>query len=199
MTQAKPQFVTFADYLNYSNEVSLEGRYELIAGELVELPPEAEANDFFANHLMILLFSAGLLPLRLIRVHTCEVQVPVLEAKDPANRFPDLVVLRPEHLELTQRRLTITREMPPPQLVVEVVSPGKTNRHRDFVRKRAQYAAIAIGEYWILDPGARSVLVLKLGGKEYVEVGEFCGGDAIRSPLFEELTLTAEQIFHREP
>jgi Uma2 family endonuclease len=37
MTQAKPRFVTFEEYLSYGD---LEGRYELIAGELVDLPPE---------------------------------------------------------------------------------------------------------------------------------------------------------------
>jgi hypothetical protein len=32
-------------------------------------------------------------------------------------------------LQLTQRRLTITLDMPPSRLIVEVVSPGKTNRN----------------------------------------------------------------------
>lgn len=59
-----------------------------------------------------------------MRIHACEVYGP---AKDAANRFSDLVVLRQKHLELIQQRLIITLFMPPPHLIVEVVSPGKTN------------------------------------------------------------------------
>lgn len=90
MTQAKPQFASFEEYLTDSNELS--GRYELIDGELIELPPESPENDFFALNLRDLLIE--IVHRQLVRVHTCEVQVPVLEPKDPANRYPDLVILR---------------------------------------------------------------------------------------------------------
>jgi Uma2 family endonuclease len=56
-----------------------------------------------------------------------------LQPGDAANRFPDLVVLQTAHLELTRRRLTITLNMPPPRLIVEIVSPGKSNRERDYI------------------------------------------------------------------
>ena len=78
-----------------------------------------------------------------------------------------------------KRRLTITLDMPPPRLVAEVVSPGKTNRDRDYIHKRAQYAAIAVPEYWLIDSVAQTVMVLTLDG-EYREVGVFSGGDANR-------------------
>ncbi len=200
MTQAKPRFETFEAYLAYSAE--LEGRFELIDGALVALPPESPENDFLANYLMVTFLSAGVAPLRLIRVHTCEVQVPVLQPRDAANRYPDLVILRPEHLDLMERRLTITREMPPPQMIIEIVSPGKTNRDRDYIHKRTQYAAIGVPEYWLLDPKARTVLVLALEGQDYREIGLFQEGDPggiceaarIASPTFPSLSLTVEQV-----
>jgi Uma2 family endonuclease len=191
MTQAKPRFATFEEYLSYSEE--LEGRFLLIDGALVEVPPESPENDFFALNLRDLLIRV--MSSRLPRVHTCEIQVPVLQPKDAANRFPDLVVLRPEHLDLMVRRLTITIEMPPPQLIAEVVSPGKSNRDRDFINKRAQYAAIGIPEYWLIDPSERAVTVLELQGNDYREIGIFKNGDRIVSPTFPELALTAEDVF----
>jgi Uma2 family endonuclease len=193
MTQAKPRFATFAEYLSYSED--LEGRFLLIDGALVELPPESPENDFIAHELYWFFAIANVVSRQLIRTHTCEVQVPVLQPKDAANRFPDLVILRPEHLDLMQRRLTITIDMPPPQLIAEVVSPGKSNRDRDFINKRAQYAAIGIPEYWLIDPSERSVTVLELQGDEYREVGIFKNGDRIVSPAFPALALTAEQVF----
>lgn len=196
MTQARVKFTTFEDYLPYSNDMDLEGRYELIDGELVELPPESEENNWLALNLRDYLIRV--VRRRLVRVHACEVQVPVLQPGDAANRFPDLVVLRPEHLELTQRRLTITLDMPPPHLVAEVVSPGKTNRDRDYIHKRAQYAALGVPEYWLLDPVAQTVMVLTLEGDAYREVGVFGKQEAIVSIEFPELELTAEQLFEAD-
>jgi Uma2 family endonuclease len=193
MTQAKPRFATFEEYLSYSED--LEGRFQLIDGELIELPPESEPNNWIARCLLITLASSGVISPRLIVIHTLELQVPILQPKDPANRFPDLVILREEHLELTQRRLTVTLEMPPPRLIAEVVSPGRTNRDRDYINKRAQYAAIGVPEYWLIDPSSQSVMVLALQGDDYSEVGTFRGGDSIVSPTIPELRLTAKQVF----
>lgn len=203
MTQAKVKFTSFEAYLAYSDTTPMAGRYELINGALVQLPPEAELNNWIADNLQFLLVIANVVLRRLIKTHSCEVQVPVLHAKDSANRYPDLVVLRPEHLELTQRRLTITLDMPPPRLIVEVVSPGKTNRvllrryrkGRDYTHKRAQYAAIGVPEYWLIDPIAQTVMVLTLDNHTYREVGLFSQNAAIASIEFPDLKLTAQQIF----
>jgi len=197
MTQVKVRFASFEEYLIWSDDPEnyMEGRYELIDGELVQLPPESPENNFIANNLQFLLVIARAAILRLIRIHSLELQVPVLRPKDAANRYPDLVVLRPEHLELMGRRLTITLDMPPPILIAEVVSPGKTNRDRDFINKRSQYAAIGVPEYWLIDPKAQTIMVLTLEGNEYREIGTFQGIAPIVCPTFPTLTLSAEQIF----
>jgi Uma2 family endonuclease len=195
MTQAKVKLASFEEYLAYSDETPIEGRFELVSGELVELPPESEPNNWLANYLQFLLVAANLAPLRLIKMHALELEVPVLQSNDAANRYPDLVVLRPEHLELTQRRLTITRDMPPPRLVVEVVSPGKTNRDRDYVHKRAQYAALGVPEYWLIDPIDQTVMVLSLAGETYREIGVFGAQRTLASVEFPDLALKAGQIF----
>lgn len=195
MTQAKVKLTTFEEYLSYSDETQIEGRYELIDGELVELPPESEPNNWVADNLQFLLANTNIVSRRLIKTHACEVQVPVLQPQDSANRYPDLVVLRPDHLELTQRRLTLTLDMPSPRLIVEVVSPGKTNRDRDYIHKRAQYAAIGVPEYWLADPVAQTVMVLSLAGEAYREVGVFAKQEAIASVEFARLELKVKQIF----
>jgi Uma2 family endonuclease len=194
MTQAKLEFPTFEAYLSHSDELDVAGRYELINGELVELPPESRLNSTIAVRILLLLVAAGI-PVELIHPGKCEVQVPILQANDAANRYPDLVVLLKEHLQLTQRRLTITLDMPPPRLIAEVVSPGKPNQDRDYIHKRAQYAAIGVPEYWLLDPVAQTVLVLTLDGEDYREVGLFSGGAALTSVEFAEFRLAVGQIF----
>lgn len=196
MVQVKLSKLTFDEYLNYSDNT--DNRYELIDGELIALPPESEPNNFIANYLFFYLASSGLVPLRLIKTHNCEVQVAVLRPGDAANRYPDLIILEPEHIPLTATRLTITFDMLPPRLVVEVVSPGRLGRDRDYERKRAQYAARGIAEYWVIDPIEQVVTVLRLEDGQYVEVGVFRDGEAIVSPMFPQLSLTVQQIFSGE-
>jgi Uma2 family endonuclease len=133
--------MTFEEYLNLDASADLpEGWFEYVDGELRQLPPKAGDDVVLINYLFFQLVSAHLVPVRLIYPYSCEVEVPVLQEGDPRTRIPDLVVLRKEHLALTRRRLTITREMPPPLLIAEVVSPGNINEQRDYDRKRQQYS-----------------------------------------------------------
>jgi len=82
-------------------------------------------------------------------------------------------------------------------LVMEVVSPGQTNRDRDYEDKRAQYQARGISEYWLLDPEQQIVMVLSLVDGVYQEA-IFQGSDRIISPLFSMFALTAEQVLNPE-
>lgn len=85
--------------------------------------------------------------------------------------------------------------MPPPRLIAKVVSPGKANRDRDYIHKRSQYAAIAVPEYWLIDPVAQTVMVLTLEGEAYREIGVFGNQETIASVEFAQLELTVGQIF----
>jgi Uma2 family endonuclease len=195
MTQAKLKFMSFEEYLTWSNdpENQMDGEYELIDGALVALMPESPENDAIANYLFLMLVSLGIAP-RLVRPGKCEVQVPILQLGDAANRYPDLVILRPEHLNLMGKRLTITLDMPPPVMAVEVVSPTKQQRERDYIYKLAQYEAIAISEYWVVDPIAQKITVFELVAGKYTQVGEFHNNESILSPYFPTLQLTATQV-----
>lgn len=185
--------LTFEDYLALE-DTGYEGCVELIDGELVELPPESGINLGIAACVYLELIRIGVFFLH-VYMGCCEVQTPVLAPGDAANRFPDVVVIREEHRALTQRRMTITLKMPAPRFVLEVVSPGQTNRHRDYVRKRAQYAAVGIPEYMIADPEEQTVTVLVLDQGSYCEAGCYRGEQRVISPTFPNLTLTVNQIF----
>ncbi|WP_416672874.1 hypothetical protein [Egbenema bharatensis] len=57
MTQARVKFNSFAEYLDYSDAMSLVGRYELVRGELVELPPESRLNSTIAICVLLALIT----------------------------------------------------------------------------------------------------------------------------------------------
>ena len=113
---------------------------------------------------------------------------------EPKNRYPDLTVIREEHIEQLKRRNTIRLSMAPPILVIEAVSSGGENRERDYTDKRSQYQDRGIPEYWLIDPSQQIITVLQLEGNVYTEVGVLRRNDLIRSSEFPILMLTAEQV-----
>ena len=188
MTVTQARFTSFEAYLTAESSDLPEGRCEYWDGELVPVMTESIENDDIANYLYLLLIQMGIYR-KLIRPGGVEVEV----IGKPRTRFPDLTVLDDVHLTLLKKRATITRKMPPPQLVVEVVSPGgenSDNYKRDYIDKRDQYAAIDILEYWLIDPDRAWVRVGTLIEGEY-QFATFMGNDAIVSPTFPDLNLTA--------
>jgi len=190
MTQAKQRFQSFEEYLSYDN--GTDHWYELFNGKLIELPPESGENVQIANRLFLQF--ALLLGTDCVRGQGLELEV----RGEPRNRYPDLTILRPKHIEQLRRRNTIRLSMAPPLLVVEVVSPGDLQRDRDYVAKRIQYQDCGIPEYWLVDPGAQVILVLELAGNTYLEAGSFAGEKRVRSPQFPAFNLKVNQIFAGE-
>ena len=100
----------------------------------------------------------------------------VIEDPD-TDRHPDLaIVFRGKAPDARGRRM--------PDLVVEVVSPGREARDRDYIAKRRDYLTFGILEYWIVDPFDHRVTVLSRPntGAEWSE-RSFGDDDAIVSPL----------------
>ena len=95
-----PTKLTFKEYLEYDD--GTDNSYELVNGELVEVPPESEVNLFLAKWLERQF--EKFVGLRRVRVKG-EIAVPSLPGMT-FNRYPDLIVLREEHIELTKKRLT---------------------------------------------------------------------------------------------
>ncbi|MDJ0595085.1 MAG: Uma2 family endonuclease [Pleurocapsa sp. MO_226.B13] len=109
-TPVKPRFQSFAEYLTYDDGTNK--LYELFNGELIEVPPESGQNVQIATFLLIQF--ALLLGYRRVRGHGLELEV----RGEPRNRYPDLTIIRPEHIEQLSQRNTIRLTMLPPLLVI---------------------------------------------------------------------------------
>ncbi|HEY9799634.1 MAG TPA: Uma2 family endonuclease [Leptolyngbyaceae cyanobacterium] len=190
MLQIKHRFQSFEEYLSFDD--GTDKLYELFNGELIEMPPESGINIEIATFLLIQF--ASILGYRRVRGHGLELEV----RGEPRNRYPDLTIIREEHIQQLAKRNTIRLSMLPPLLVIEVVSPGELQRDRDFIAKRSQYQDCGIPEYWIIDPETKTILVLELIDKTYTEVGNFSGEDLVVSPQFSQLELKVSQIFTSE-
>ncbi|WP_415354647.1 Uma2 family endonuclease [Leptolyngbya sp. FACHB-1624] len=191
MTQAKQRFNTIEEYLDYDD--GTDTRYELVDGELIEMPPERPLNRRIAIFLLAEFLKLGV-PTDQLSLKT---QIVITSRKVTA-REPDFVVLSPECANALEGASSdiIKTDMPAPSLVIEVVSPGEPgtdNYDRDYVDKPKEYAGRGIPEFWRVDPSRAVVAVLSLGSETY-RVREFRGTDAIVSPTFSNLQLTAEHV-----
>ncbi|MFP4296763.1 MAG: Uma2 family endonuclease [Spirulinaceae cyanobacterium] len=188
MVATKPRFNSFEDYLSYQD--NSEKRYELFNGKLIEVPPESGLNIEIANRLFFTF--ALMLGTDRVRGHGLELEV----RGEPRNRYPDLTIIPEEHIQQLKTRNTIRLDFTPPLLVVEVVSPGEIQHHRDYLAKRMQYQDCGIPEYWIVDPQTQTILVLELAENSYREVGNFGNNDLIQSPGFSNLNLSVSEVFN---
>jgi len=190
MTQAastSSKFMTMEDYLNYDD--GTDTRYELVDGELVQMPVESQVNLSIVKYLLFEL--AKHLPIALLATMT-EVEVSGKRAK---SRVPDLMVHSEEsHAALSgDKRAILLRDMSPPALVIEVVSPGQKNRDRDYRFKRTEYAARGIAEYWIVDPEVQQVTVCLWVNGQYEDT-VYQGDAPIASTVIPDFALSAAQI-----
>jgi len=192
MTIATSKNMTLEEYLNY--DPGSDTRYELVDGVLIEMGAEDPLNVNIAVFLLTYFVQLGVPFYRLAIGHQIGVSSTTATA-----RQPDLVL----HSEASAAAILVDGKLlrfglPAPMLVVEVVSSSTTDpqsRDRDYVQKRAEYAARGIPEYWIIDPVAKVVLVLALQNSHYQEQ-PFIGKQVITSPTFPELNLTAEQVLN---
>lgn len=181
-----PLKMTLEEYLNYDD--GTDTQYELVNGELLIVPAESEINRRIATFLFAYFLQQGIPSYRLSM--KTEIVVSGFRA---TTRFPDVMVLSEELAMALEGapRSTVLPEMPPPLLVVEVVSPDQANR--DYRYKRSEYAARGIAEYWIVDPIQQRVTVLEWLEGLYEEK-MYTENDSIASPLLGSLELTPAQV-----
>ena len=187
MVPATRRHMTLEEYLTYDDGTDV--RYELVDGELVEMPSESDVNNAIA--ILLIVAFARYVPGHWLRRGT-EI---VVSGSRAIARVPDVMVLTEESAAALEGapRSIILLDMLSPQLVVEVVSPGSDNELRDYRHKRSEYAARKIPEYWIADPEQKQVTLLTLVEGLYEEA-VFTGTNRLLSLTFPTLQLTTEQV-----
>jgi len=178
--------MTFEQFLNYDD--GTDTLYELENGELILMSSESDINQKIAIFLLIYFSQLGISLSRL----RMKAEIAV-NSRQVGVRIPDLMVYT-EELAIVMEGATrslILMDMPPPLLVVEVVSPNQSNR--DYRYKRSEYAVRGIAEYWIVDPLEAKVTVLEwLEG--FYEERIYVDSQLIVSSIFPALELTASLV-----
>ena len=175
---------TYEDYLN-----TPEGeRYELLDGELVRhlSPPLVHQRTLMDLAAPIYTFVEQHV---LGDVFMRPFDVVLWEDGEADVVEPDILFISTER----QHILTEANVQGAPDLVVEVLSPSTEGRDKGY--KRELYARHGVGEYWLVDPDARSIEVLRLGATGYETAGTYEPGQTLTSPTLDGLTIDVDEVF----
>ena len=173
--------LTYEDYRKTPDDQ----RYELLDGALVVLPTPNTAHQKA-------LFRIA----RLVEDFVLERGLGGVFIAPTDVVLSDTNVVQPDVIFVSKERMSVVGDaniQGAPDLVIEIVSPN--NPERDLVRKRDIYARNGVGEYWIVDPEARSIRVMTLEGSTYSIIGEYGAGDKLTSPTLKGLGLEVEGVF----
>lgn len=168
--------LTYQDYLLLPDDGK---RYEILEGELYMTPSPMTRHQLIAfrlSHVIGTYLEAH--PIGTGLAAPCDV---ILSETDVVQ--PDLFIV----LHGSVARITEKNVQGPPDLVVEILSPGTSARDRELKRKR--YEHFKVREYWLVDPDGNSVEILALQADRFVRLNLVTPPASCTSPLFPELEI----------
>lgn len=199
LLQGLPKPVNLEDFVAWYPENSAF-RYELRGGVIIKMPKPSGKHSEVAG------FIHGLLTLEIQRGQLGYF-IPkecLIKRSEDTGYEPDVIVLDRQSLTLEPlwQAASVIERGESIKLVVEVVSG---NWQDDYELKMAEYEALGIPEYWIVDyaglggvrhlgkPKQPTLTMATLIDGEY-ETRQFREAENISSPTFPELLLTAGQV-----
>jgi Uma2 family endonuclease len=160
-------------------------RYEIIGGTLYMAPAPGERHQsafgWFFHYLFVHVQISGL-----GRVYGAPFDVRL---GDGTVVQPDVLVV----LDANVGRITPEGVYGPPDLVVEIASPGTATYDRD--RKLHAYERGGVPEYWIADPNARTIEVFVAEQGVYRSLGVFQGQGLLPSRVVPNMPVRVAQFF----
>ena len=175
--------LTVQDYLDIPEED--ENRYELIDGELYMAPaPTWEHQESTINLASMLRDFVRHNGLGRIVASPLDVYLS------------DTDVFQPDIVFVSIERLNIIHSSGvhgAPDLVIEMLSPS-TEQH-DLTIKRKQYEKFDVKEYWLANPIAKTITVLRLRGGAFEHIGVFTEGTTLETPILPGLRVDVGAVF----
>ena len=102
---------------------------------------------------------------------------------------PDVFVL----LNNNAAKITQARIIGAPDLAIEISSPSTAIHDRP--RKYVAYAHAGVEEYWIADPKAHTVELLRLENGAYYSLGVFSGSQTLPTQIVPDFPVQVQQFF----
>lgn len=179
---AEPGTLTYEDYCALPDDGL---RYEVIEGRLFGEPSPWRAHQEAAGNLYMIL-----------RAHVREQDLGEVFIAPFDVILDRRTVVVPDLVFVARARAGIVTERAvdgPPDLIVEIVSPGSVRRDR--VAKLNAYAKYGVRRYWVVDPAARTLEAFELGEGGYCLAAAVGGDDVFRSSVFPALVVPLSELW----
>lgn len=185
MALADEKSWTYEDYCALPDDGK---RYEVIEGRLYVSPSPSAVHQTLSRRLQFLFYELERAGRGFIFDAPMDLRLPTAAAVQP-----DLI-----YLEATQRHQVRKKFLEgPPHLVVEIQSPSTAALDR--VRKLQAYAGAGVPQYWLLDPDAVTLEILKLDGDTYRIAAVLGAGDAWDCPDPAGIRIDMDDLFRDLP
>ena len=172
--------LTYADYVRFPDDGL---RHEIIEGEHYVTPSPVSRHQVILGDLYYLMRKH-------LETHPIgEVFLSPLDVllSDTNVFVPDLLYVSRERSWL----ITSKNLQGPPDLVVEILSPGTKSRGRTL--KREVYERTGVDEYWLVDPDHDEVEVFRRAGAVFLPPLRYQKSDVLTTPLLPGFELPLEQ------
>ncbi len=177
----KEKLWTYEDYLRLEDD----RRYEVLEGELVEMPAPSLKHQKVSVKL-----------LHRLLIYLQERQTGSIFHAPVDVVLSERLVVQPDIIFVSKEREDILQERAvfgAPDLVVEIVSPSTFKR--DVEDKRKLYARYGVKEFWLVLPEERVIEVLVLKGQEYEVFSHAYEKGKVCSKLLEGFCVALEEVF----
>ena len=180
--QTEQRRLTAAD-LDLVHAVREGDRVDLIGGEAFVTPaPDRDHQSALRNFLALILAALRANPSGEVWFAPYDVRLSEHDVVQP-----DLLYLAKERLSLSTQRGVLG----PPDLVVEALSPA--TRDLDLGARRDLYERSGVREYWVRDPRAETVTLLRLADGSFAEAASEDG--RLRSTVVPGLVVDPADVF----
>ena len=168
--------LTYQDYLLLPDDGK---RYEIIDGELYMTPSPITRHQVISGRVHYVLMAY-------LETHP----IGAVFAAPLDVLLTDVDVVEPDLLFIHNNgpaKVTEKNIQGPPDLVIEILSPGTAGRDRELKRKRYQH--FGVREYWLVDPNQNTLEILQLNDGQLRRLSFATRPARLSSPLFPDLVL----------
>ncbi len=159
-------------------------RCELIDGELIPMPSPKEIHQAICGAIFM---SVGMFVNAAMLGRTYFAPFDVI--------LSDFNVVQPDIIFVSNARAHIIDDYVhgAPDLVVEILSPSTADYDR--TTKRELYERYGVPEYWLVDPYAKTITILRMGADGYNVHAVYGEGDTLTSPTLAGFALDLGELF----
>lgn len=164
-------------------------RYELIGGEIIVSTAPRFIHQLLTTRIIVQ-FSKYLEKNPIGEILT----TPGLIFSEYDGVIPDLVFITHERIDEILNKKD-GKFHGAPEIVIEILSPGRVNARRDLQIKRELYEIFQVPEYWVVNPFEKQIVVFRYGAEGLKQAKIHDKNETLETPVLPKFKLKINNLF----